>query len=56
MSEKHIVVQGATVKCIFSVEPKLDKLKVKKQKKRIIRIKKPAVKNLLAQAKNLDKH
>lgn len=33
MSEKHIVVQGATVKCIFSVEPKLDKLKVKTHKK-----------------------
>ncbi len=33
MSEKHIVVQGATCKCNFSVEPKLDKLKVKSQKK-----------------------
>lgn len=33
MSEKHIVVQGATVKCKFSVEPKLDKLKVKTQSK-----------------------
>ncbi len=33
MSEKHIVVQGATVKCKFSVEPKLDKLKVKSQSK-----------------------
>lgn len=33
MSEKHIVVQGATVKCQFSVEPKLDKLKVKTQSK-----------------------
>lgn len=28
MSEKHIVVQGATLKCQFSVEPKTDKLKV----------------------------
>ena len=28
MSEKHIVVQGATLKCKFSVEPKTDKLKV----------------------------
>lgn len=28
MSEKHIVVQGATCKCNFSVEPKTDKLKV----------------------------
>jgi hypothetical protein len=33
MSEKHIVVQDATVKCKFSVEPKLDKLKVKTQSK-----------------------
>lgn len=33
MSEKHIVVQGATCKCKFSVEPKLDKLKVKTQTK-----------------------
>ena len=33
MSEKHIVVQGATVKCKFSVEPKTDVLKVKTQTK-----------------------
>ncbi|PDS23029.1 DUF4280 domain-containing protein [Flavobacterium branchiophilum] len=33
MSEKHIVVQGATVKCKFSVEPKTDILKVKTQTK-----------------------
>jgi hypothetical protein len=33
MSEKHIVVQGATLKCKFSVEPKTDKLKVKTQTK-----------------------
>ncbi|WP_394772870.1 DUF4280 domain-containing protein [Flavobacterium sp.] len=33
MSEKHIVVDGATLKCKFSVEPKLDKLKVKTQNK-----------------------
>ncbi len=33
MSEKHIVVQGATCKCKFSVEPKFDKLKVKSQTK-----------------------
>jgi hypothetical protein len=33
MSEKHVVVQDATVKCKFSVEPKLDKLKVKTQNK-----------------------
>jgi len=33
MSEKHIIVNDATLKCKFSVEPKLDKLKVKTQKK-----------------------
>ncbi|QLC64848.1 DUF4280 domain-containing protein [Flavobacterium sp. LPB0248] len=33
MSEKHIVVNGATLKCKFSVEPELDKLKVKTQNK-----------------------
>jgi hypothetical protein len=33
MSEKHLVVQGATLKCKFSVEPKTDTLKVKTQKK-----------------------
>ncbi|MDI9310457.1 MAG: DUF4280 domain-containing protein, partial [Limnohabitans sp.] len=33
MSEKHVVVDGATVKCIFSVEPKTDKLKVKSHSK-----------------------
>ncbi len=33
MSEKHVLVQGATVKCKFSVEPKLDKLKVKTHSK-----------------------
>ncbi|WP_427873659.1 DUF4280 domain-containing protein [Flavobacterium sp. MMS24-S5] len=33
MSQKHIVVNGATLKCKFSVEPKLDKLKVKTQSK-----------------------
>ncbi|WDF65474.1 DUF4280 domain-containing protein [Flavobacterium sp. KACC 22763] len=33
MSEKHIVVNGAMLKCKFSVEPKLDKLKVKTQSK-----------------------
>lgn len=31
MSEKHIVVQGATCKCKFSVEPLTDVLKVKSQ-------------------------
>ena len=33
MSEKQIVVQGATLKCKFSVEPKTDILKVKSQNK-----------------------
>ena len=33
MSGKHVVVQGATVKCKFSVEPKTDILKVKTQEK-----------------------
>ena len=33
MAEKHFVVQGATVKCKFSVEPKTDILKVKSQSK-----------------------
>lgn len=33
MSEKHIVVQGAECKCKFSVEPKIDKLKVLSQTK-----------------------
>jgi hypothetical protein len=31
MSAKHIVVQGATVKCLYSVEPNTDKLKVLSQ-------------------------
>ena len=33
MSDKHIIVHGATVKCKFSVEPKLDKIQVLSQKK-----------------------
>lgn len=33
MSEKHIVVQGATCKCILSEEPLVDILKVKTQSK-----------------------
>ncbi|AWG27331.1 DUF4280 domain-containing protein [Flavobacterium kingsejongi] len=33
MSEKYVVVQGADCKCKFSVEPLLDKLLVKTQKK-----------------------
>lgn len=33
MAEKHFVVQGATCQCNFSVEPKIDNLKVKTQSK-----------------------
>ena len=33
MAEKHIVVQGAELKCNFSVEPKTDVLKVKSHSK-----------------------
>lgn len=33
MAKKHLLVQGATLKCIFSVEPKIDTLKVKSQSK-----------------------
>ena len=33
MADKHIVVQGATCQCQFSVEPKTDVLKVKTQSK-----------------------
>jgi hypothetical protein len=33
MAEKHFVVQGATCECKFSVEPKIDKLKVKTHSK-----------------------
>ncbi|WP_309607569.1 DUF4280 domain-containing protein [Flavobacterium sp.] len=33
MSEKHVVVQGATCKCKFSVAPQTDKLKVLTQTK-----------------------
>jgi len=33
MSEKHVVVSGATCKCNFSVEPKTDILQVKSQSK-----------------------
>ncbi len=33
MANKHYVVQGATLKCIHSVEPKTDILKVKSQSK-----------------------
>jgi hypothetical protein len=36
MGAKHYVVQGATVKCKFSVEPKTDKLKVKSQSKHFL--------------------
>ena len=33
MAEKHVVVQGAELKCNFSVEPKTDVLKVKSHSK-----------------------
>lgn len=33
MAEKHFVVQGASCQCKFSVEPKIDKLKVKTHSK-----------------------
>lgn len=33
MAKKHLLVQGATLKGIFSVEPKIDILKVKSQNK-----------------------
>ncbi|ELY2018831.1 DUF4280 domain-containing protein [Flavobacterium psychrophilum] len=52
MSEKHIVVQGATVKCKFSVEPKTDKLKVKTQSKHYANDK-DASKKLIATDKDI---
>jgi hypothetical protein len=52
MSEKHIVVQEATVKCKFSVEPKLDKLKVKTQSKHYAN-EKDASKKLIATDKEI---
>ncbi|MCV9929781.1 DUF4280 domain-containing protein [Flavobacterium sp. LS1R49] len=59
MSEKHIVVHGAIVKCKFSVEPKLDKLKVKTHKKHYANDK-DASKKLIATDKEvgqtLEKH
>jgi hypothetical protein len=36
MAEKHLVVQGATCQCKFSVEPKTDTLKVKSQSKHYV--------------------
>lgn len=33
MADKHVVVQGATCQCKFSVAPQTDKLKVKSQSK-----------------------
>jgi hypothetical protein len=52
MSDKHVVVQGATVKCKFSVEPKLDKLKVKTQSKHYANEKDPS-KKLIATDKEI---
>ncbi|MCV9926939.1 DUF4280 domain-containing protein [Flavobacterium sp. LS1R49] len=52
MSEKHIVVQGATVKCKFSVEPKTDLLKVKSQDKHYANDK-DAAKKLIGSTKDI---
>jgi hypothetical protein len=52
MSEKHIVVQGATCKCKFSVEPKTDVLKVKSQTKHYANDKDGA-KKLIASTKEI---
>ncbi|OXB10959.1 hypothetical protein B0A81_03070 [Flavobacterium plurextorum] len=52
MSEKHAVVQGASLKCKFSVEPKIDILKVKSQQKHYANDK-DADKKLLATDKEI---
>lgn len=52
MSEKHIVVQGATVKCKFSETPMVDKLKVKSQSKHYANDK-DAAKKLIATDKEI---
>lgn len=52
MSEKHVVVQGATLKCKFSVEPKKDTLKVKSQDKHFANDK-DAEKKLIATDKEI---
>ena len=52
MSEKHIVVQDATLKCKFSVEPKTDKLKILSHKKEFANDKDGA-KKLIASDKDI---
>ncbi|WP_029269167.1 DUF4280 domain-containing protein [Flavobacterium sp. KJJ] len=52
MSEKHIVVQGASLKCKFSVDPKTDILKVKSQEKHYANDK-DAAKKLIATDKEI---
>jgi hypothetical protein len=52
MADKHVVVQGATVKCQFSVEPKTDILQVKSQKKHYANDK-DGSKNLIATDKEI---
>lgn len=52
MSGKHVVVQGATLKCKFSVEPKTDVLKVKTQNKHYAN-EKEAEKKLIATDKEI---
>jgi hypothetical protein len=52
MSDKFIIVQGATVKCKFSVEPKTDKIKVLTQTKHYVNDTKAAEK-LIASTKDI---
>jgi hypothetical protein len=52
MSEKHIVVDGATCKCTLSQEPKTDILLVKSQKKHFANDK-DAEKKLIATTKDI---
>lgn len=53
MSEKHVVVHGATCKCKFSVEPTTDILQVNSQKKHFANDK-GANKKLIATTKELE--
>ena len=55
MAGKHHVVQGATVQCQFSVEPKTDVLKVLTQTK-VTFNDKEVTKNLQQLTKKLGKH
>lgn len=52
MSDKHMVVQGATCRCTLSIEPKTDILKVKTQSKHYANDKDSA-KKLLATTKDI---